>query len=157
MKKKKPTSNNKNDKNEKTDEISNIKEKNDQLENLPEEIQEFVKDAPPAVRRSFTAMLQTRSSQFIGHPLFEKFTPEHIDNFLDYSYKDDENTFRLTSSNRWFYLIYTILFVAFLVFLIIYLLPSNQEMLSEILKILISLAGGFGIGYGWKSYRETKK
>jgi hypothetical protein len=34
------------------------------------------------------------------HPLYSKFSSAHIDKFLDYSHKDDENTYKLQSSNR---------------------------------------------------------
>ncbi len=136
---------------------STKKSKDDEMHEIPDELQNLVNEAPPAVKRSFMAMLQTQSRQVGGHPLYEKFTPEHIDKFLDYCHKGDEYSYKITSSNRWFSLAYTALAIGFLIFLIIYLLPANVDILTEILKILISVAGGFGIGYGWKSSKEKKK
>jgi hypothetical protein len=34
---------------------------------------------------------------------------------------------------------------------------SNQELLTEILKILAIFAGGFGTGFGAKAYIDKKK
>jgi len=98
LNKKKTTDDIQKDKQEPTDKIKKTEEKVNHLDNIPDEIKEFVKDAPPDVRGSFMAMLQTQSRQVGGHPLYEKFTPEHIDKFLDYCHKDDEYTYKLSSS-----------------------------------------------------------
>ena len=46
---------------------------------LPEEIAEALEEMPARIRRSITmAMMQTSIRGSAAHPLFEKFTPEHI-------------------------------------------------------------------------------
>jgi len=72
------------------------------------------------------------------HPLFEKFTEDHVHKYLDYIQKDDDNEFSFRSSNRWFYLLYTILGLSFFSFLVIYLLPKDKALLDEILKLLVA-------------------
>ena len=57
MNKKKTTTDIQKDTKEPTSETKKTKDIDDQLENIPEEIHDFVKDAPPSVRRSFMAML----------------------------------------------------------------------------------------------------
>lgn len=120
------------------------------------EFDDIEKDLPPQVR----AILQMTRTQVRGpspHPLFHKFTSEHVDKFLDYSHQDDVNAYALASSNRWFNLAYVIVFVVFLVFLIIYLAPSHKDLLVDILKIMVAFGGGFGAGYGTKAYLEKRR
>ncbi|MCU0615022.1 MAG: hypothetical protein MUD09_08070 [Desulfobacterales bacterium] len=91
------------------------------------------------------------------HPLFEKFTEDHVHKYLDYIQKDDDNEFSFRSSNRWFYLLYTVLGLCFFSFLVIYLLPKDKGLLDEILKLLVAFAGGLGSGYGIKAFKDKKK
>jgi hypothetical protein len=120
-----------------------------------EEIGEALNELPPQVRRvAMTMMQQTSMRGGVAHPLFDKFTEKHIDKFLDYSQKDDDNAFKLKSTNRWFYLLYTIIGMGFFVFLIIYLLPQEKELLVDILRLVVAFAGGLGSGYGLKSLRK---
>ena len=119
--------------------------------------QQLVESAPPEVRGLLMAMTRTQVRGPIPHPLYDKFTPEHIDKFLDYSHQDDVNAYSFQSSNRWFYLAYAILLVVFLAFLIVFLAPNHKDLLADILKILAIFGGGFGTGFGVKAYLERKK
>ena len=93
-----------------------------------------------------------------SHPLFEKFTEDHVHKYLDYIQRDDDNEHNLRSSNRWFHLVYTIIGIAFFGFLIVYLLPKDKALLNDLIKLLVTFAGGVGSGYGLKSYLlESKK
>jgi hypothetical protein len=92
-----------------------------------------------------------------SHPLFDKFTPEHVTQYLDGMQKDDDNQFKLTSSNRWFFLFYVVLAVTVFCFLVVYLLPRDKALLDQIFKLFITFAGGFGSGYGIKAYKNRKK
>jgi len=119
---------------------------------LPEEVSEALGEMPDNIKRQVTmAMMQMTTRQGSIHPLFDKFTEAHVDKFLDYSQKDDENEYKLKSSNRWFYLIYFLVALAFMVFLIMFLLPNNKELLVDFIKILVGFVGGFGAGYGLKT------
>ena len=121
------------------------------LENLP-------KNMPPEVKRSIRMSMMGAS--FGGppsHPLFDKFTPDHVTQYLDGIQKDDDNLFKLTSSNRWFFLFYVVLIVGVFCFLVVYLLPRDKALLELIFKLFITFAGGFGSGYGLKAYKDRNK
>jgi len=92
-----------------------------------------------------------------SHPIFDKFTPEHVGKFLDYSHDDDVHEYTLARENRWFYLAYVVLAIGFLVFLIVFLTPSHKDLLTDILRLLLAFAGGFGAGFGLKSYLEKRR
>ena len=145
-------------KNDKTDENETQKESEETEKTnieLPEEIAEVLEDMSPKVRREITmAMTQMSTRGGLGHPLFEKFTEKHIDKFLDYSQRDDDNEYKLKSSNRWFYLIYSALGISVFIFLIIYLLPQNKDFLLDIFKLFVAFVGGLGSGFGLKSLRK---
>ncbi len=102
-------------------------------------------------------MIQMASSTRTGHPLLEKLNPQHIDKLLDIYEKDNDNTYRSAASNKWFNLSYVIIFVSVLCFLIVFLVPSNIGLLSDIIKFLLGLVGGFGAGYGFKSRMDARK
>lgn len=91
------------------------------------------------------------------HPLFEKFNDRHIDKFLDGIQRDDDNAHRLQSTNRYFHLLYTALFLAAFVFLVIYLTPSNKDLLIDFMKLVVVFAGGLGSGFGLKSHLDKKR
>lgn len=121
------------------------------LSNLPENM-------PPEVKR--TIRMSMMGASFGGvpsHPLFDKFTPEHVTQYLNGMQKDDDNSFKLISSNRWFFLFYVVLTVVVFCGLIIYLLPRDKAFLDLLFKLIITFAGGFGSGYGIKSIKDRKK
>jgi hypothetical protein len=120
-------------------------------EEADEKLDEFVKSLPPPARAFMMQM--TRFGGAAPHPLFHKFTPEHITKFLDYSHQDDVNLYQLEKSNRWFNLAYFVGIVICILFLVVYLAPSQKDLLVDILKTLAVFAGGFGVGYGTKAYR----
>ncbi|MBI5731134.1 MAG: hypothetical protein HY963_08355 [Ignavibacteriales bacterium] len=127
-------------------------------EKINPQIEEVMKDVPPQVRKELLAIMRTSSSfGRSSHPLFEKFDSEHIHKFLDYNQKDDDNEFKLKSSNRWFYLLYTLCGLGFLSFLIIYLLPMDKPLLYEVLKIIAIFGGGLGSGFGLKTALDKKR
>jgi hypothetical protein len=145
----------KKDKEDENELTKTVKEPEEIDSDLPEEIAEVLEDMSPKVRRSITmAMTQMSTRGSAAHPLFEKFTEEHITKFLDYSQKDDDNEFKYKSSNRWFYFLYSILGVGLFIFLITYLLPQNKELLLDIFKLFVAFIGGLGIGYGLKILRK---
>lgn len=90
------------------------------------------------------------------HPILEKITPEHIDKLLDNLHQDDENMFNYSKSNRLFTAVYVLIALAFFVFLIVFLLPNNKDMLIELLKLGIAFAGGMGSGFGIKAYLDKR-
>ena len=71
--------------------------------------------------------------------------------------KDNEREYSDSKSSRNYTLIYILIFVSLFVFLTIFLVKDNRDLFIEILKVVAIFAGGFGSGYGIKSYRDNKK
>ncbi|MFH2091458.1 MAG: hypothetical protein ABIJ31_03770 [Pseudomonadota bacterium] len=117
------------------------------------EMMEFIEksEPPPHVKEIMLGMMRSSSTSGpMPHPIVSKLNDEHIHKFLDYSQKDDQNAYELTKSNRWFRLIYAILAASVFLFLIVFLLPNNKELLIDLIKILIAFVGGLGAGLGLK-------
>jgi hypothetical protein len=110
----------------------------------------------PDVKRQIQAFMAMFQSQIRmpTNPLFDKFTEAHIDKYLDYVQRDDDNAYELKKSNRWFYLGYFVLALVVLGAAIVYLLPRDKDFLEAVIRILVVLAGGIGAGYGLKSRKE---
>lgn len=111
---------------------------------------------PPDVKRAIEIMRVTSMGGPSPNPLFEKFTYEHVHKYLDYVQRDDDNLFKLRSSSRWFHCFYALLGVSSFLFLVIFLVPIDKVLLSDIIKILVSFAGGLGSGFGLKAYLDKK-
>lgn len=121
------------------------------VKEAPPEVREFLEKAAPEVRRTFMGFMMRTSMGGLPHPLFDKFTSQHVDKFLDINEEESKRSFNFACQGRWFALGAAILGLGFITFLIVYLLPNNKDLLVDILKIVISFAGGFGAGYGYKS------
>ena len=127
---------------------------------LPPEIEEALKTAPPQVRKAITQMGMFSVTGQIHpqiHPLFQKFSSQHIDKLLDYSHQDEQNSYNLERSGRWFHLAYALTILLFLCFLVVFLAKDNVDLLNDILKLLVVFAGGFGSGFGVKTYLGKNK
>ena len=117
---------------------------------------EGLEQMPPEQIRRFLSMTFQQTSRGASHPLLEKFESEHIDKWLDYCQRDDDNAFHLAKSSRWFQFAYVMLAVVVLGALLVYLLPNNQPILVDILKVLVGFVGGLGTGYGLRRTRYGK-
>lgn len=84
------------------------------------------------------------------HPVFDKFEPQHVTQFLT-------NTHKNQSADRWFRLTYTLIGVAVFIMLSLFLLPQWADIYFDILMYAgIFTAGGAG-GYGLKSWRSQRR
>lgn len=91
------------------------------------------------------------------HPIFDKFGPEHVSQFLEISRERDAATRRQLSSDRIFMFSYFAVIVGIFIFLTIFLLPDNEEIFVNIVTgIGFFTAGGLG-GYGWHAYRSGNR
>jgi len=137
-------------------------EKKDLEKSETAEILSSLPDNMPAeMKKQVVSMMMGFNQTTVGrggsrHPLFEKFSDEHVHKYLDYIQRDDDNAHELKSTNRWFHLAYVIICILFFSFLIVYLLPIDKALLNDILKLLFTFAGGVGSGYGIRSYLEKK-
>jgi len=117
----------------------------------------LVDSASPPIRSMMLQMTRMQGGGPFPHPIFDKMTAEHVDKFLDYSHEDEVNEYSLARFNKWFHLGYIVLAALFLGFLIVYLTPTNKDLLTDILRILLAFGGGFGAGFGAKGFLERKR
>jgi hypothetical protein len=89
-------------------------------------------------------------------PLESKINEKHIDKILDIKGKYEDNIFRDTQSARKFHLIYILVAVALFIFLTLFLVSNDKDLFKEIIKLFIIFVGGFGAGYGIKSYKDNR-
>ena len=115
-----------------------------------------IQSMPPEIRQqvqSFMGMIQSQSHS-PKNPIFEKFTEAHIDKYLDYVQRDDDNEYNLRKTNRLYYLAYFVISIMTLGAAIVYLLPKDKDFLESVIQIIVVLAGGIGAGYGLKSNKD---
>lgn len=117
------------------------------FDGLPPEIRDVVR----------TGISMQRFSGSMPNPLLSKITESHIDKILELSDKEDNNSFKDAQSSKRYNLFYFLAFVGLFIFITLYLAKEDKDLFTDILKIVISVAGGFGGGYGYKSYLDSKK
>ena len=113
---------------------------------------------PAEAAATFTALQASfaRSSSSY-HPIFDKFEPEHVTQFLTQVHEQDTGEMRIRTSNRWFRLAYVLTGVAVFIFLTLLLLPNRADLYFEILKSLGIFAAGTAGGYGLKAYQDRNR
>lgn len=110
---------------------------------------------PPRVAQEIVASFARSGPVF--HPIFDKFGPEHVTQFLRQTHEVDIGEQQRRKSNRWFRLTYVLVGVAVFGFLTWFLLPDQSELYLRILEYLgIFAAGGAG-GYGLKAYQDSRR
>ena len=115
-------------------------------------------DDPPQaslIRETFSALIGRSGPAH--HPIFDKFEPEHVTQFLQNVHARDQDNSRLTRSNRWFRLAYVLIFVVVLVGLTAFLLPDQADLYFKVLQGIGIFAAGVAGGYGLKSYQDRSR
>ena len=95
-----------------------------------------------------------RFSGSLPNPILSKLDKEHITKILEQGEKEEENLYKDKQSTKKYNLIYFILILLLIVFLVIYLANENKDLLLEIIKYVVIVAGSFGGGYGYKAYKD---
>lgn len=129
-------------------------------ENSNQEIEEpeILKKLPPEIKKVVEmGFSMQRISGPMQNPLLSKLNENHINRILDIGEKEEENIFKDSQSNKKYNLIYFILGILLFVFLVIFLGKDNKDLFLEILKVGILLIGGFGGGFGYKTFIDKKK
>ncbi len=119
---------------------------------LPPEVVRQLEGQPKEVISSITAVL--RSSFRPPHPVYDKFEREHVSAWLDYNRAGDREEFELKKSARKYHLAYVIIGALVFMFLVWFLMPGHADLITQILQIGVSVGGGFGLGYGYRAFRE---
>lgn len=122
--------------------------------------------APSAEDADGTVVSTTRTMQEIimgtvrsgpaFHPLFDKFEPQHVTQFLKQSFESDAAKHKTLRGDRWFQLAYVILGVGMFGFLTVLLLPSQPDLYFQILQGIGLFGGGLAGGYGIRAYQGRR-
>lgn len=71
--------------------------------------------------------------------------------------KDDERVYKDIGRSRWFTFAYVVMGLIVFLFLTVYFAGSDKELYKEMLKLGIVAAGGFGGGFGLKTYLDRNR
>ena len=93
----------------------------------------------------------------VHHPIFDKFGPEHVTQFLTQTHEQDIGEQRLRRSNRWFRLTYVLAGTIVFVLLTWFLLPDQANLYLRILEYFGVFAAGIAGGYGLKAYQDSRR
>lgn len=106
-----------------------------------------------AMQEMFTGMVRSGPSY---HPIFDKFEPQHVTQFLKDASDDDAAKHKMRRGNRWFRLAYFGIVVVLFIFLTIYLLPDHSDLYFQLLQGVGIFTAGLAGGYGIRSYQEKQ-
>ncbi len=119
---------------------------------------EILNNLPPEVKKVVEmGFSMQRISGPMQNPLMSKINEKHIDKILELAEKEETNTFKDAQSSKRYGVFYFIAILLFIVFLIIFLIDRDKTLLLSILEKAAYILGGFGGGYGLKSYLDNKK
>jgi hypothetical protein len=119
-------------------------------------LEEVINKLPPEVKTQITTLLLHQRIGSQPNPIFNKINEGHIGQLLTSAENDSVRDHELAKSGRWFHLAYALLALLFLVFIIWYLPTIDKDLFKLVITAIVSLAGGFGGGYGYSKYKEKK-
>lgn len=125
-----------------TPEVSIGSEMTNQIEAISPEIR------PEAL--SFMAMFKSQIGSLVN-PIFEKMTPDNINTYLQNMREEVKQDFELKKGSRWYNLVYFIAILGAVIFLVVYLIRIDKDLMLRIIEMLMAFGGGFGAGYGMKA------
>ena len=89
-------------------------------------------------------------------PIFDKFEPEHVAQFLDHSRERERDEARFKRGGRWFRVVYTAIGIGVFFFLTVLLLPEQSDLYYKLLQGLGVFGAGLAGGYGLRTYQERR-
>ena len=135
--------------------ITEVDSGNGENEKSPEAVaEELLNEFPPEQIEKITRVMSMSVSGPMPNPVADKITSEHISKVLENSDKADKRGFEGFKISKKYNLWYSIIGVAFIVFLTLVLKSFGQETFVQGMIIIGSFAAGFAGGYGIKSYKE---
>jgi hypothetical protein len=120
-------------------------------------VSDVLEKLPPDAKRVVEIGMSMQRFGPMPNPLADKLTEGHIDKILDHSSKSDERAFEDAKASRKYALIYVTIFVTLFMSLTVFLVLADKALYEETLKLFIAFIGGFGGGYGVKSYMDRHK
>ena len=144
------------DKSEFSESQDSQKDKENEDTGKLKEIVEDLENLPPQLKMVVESSLVRGVSRPYS-PITEKIDKEIISKVVDSLEKESEREFEDIKASRWFRLGYLILFVGVFIFITVFLVDKDIEIYREILRILAIFGGGFGAGFGLKTYPDKNK
>lgn len=115
---------------------------------IPAEVLEKV---PEPFRGTLQQIIATATYGPQPSPIARQVTPEHIGQALKMGARENELHYKDIKHARWIWLV---VFLA-IVGLIIYLdISGERDLVREVIRTLVLVAGGFGGGYGYSELRK---
>lgn len=127
----------------------------DETKSTPEKA-EIIDNLPPELKKVMEFSMH-RYTGPMPNPLISKITPEHIEKIIDASDKSNERAYVDAKSTRKYALTYVIIGVLFIVFLVLFLVERDKELLNNIIERGVLIIAGFAGGYGFKAYMEKNE
>ncbi|MBM2815442.1 MAG: hypothetical protein HW421_2204 [Ignavibacteria bacterium] len=144
------------DKQESSSKVKTLKEENGEQDK--NEVSESLNELPPEIKKVVElGFSMQKISGSMPNPILSKVNEKHIDRILYLSEKEEDNAFHESKLRKRYNLIYVCLFMIIFIFLTIFLAKDNKDIFLELIKIGVAIVGGFGGGYGFKTYLEYKR
>lgn len=121
---------------------------------MAEEIGDVVNQFPEEMRSAIQIMAGSGPAY---PPFMKNIDGEHLHKIFDLADKEMSFVFKDRSMNRYLIFGVFLVIVALLVFLTVYLVEDHPEIFADILKLGVIFMGGFGSGWGFFSYRASRK
>ena len=90
------------------------------------------------------------------HPIFDKFQPQHVTQFLKDLAERDKAKHKMLMGNRWFRLAYVAIAIIVFILMTAWLLPEQSDLYFQFLQGVGLFVSGLAGGYGIRSYQEKR-
>jgi hypothetical protein len=148
----------KKDDHERRDEVQENLSDDNQTQNQEQLAAEEIENLPPDLRRVVEmGFSMQRVVGSMPNPLLSKITESHISKILELSEKEDDHSFKDTQSSKRYTAFYFLIGVLLFVFLVVFLVERDSNLLLPIIEKIIFVFAGFAGGYGYKAYLENKQ
>lgn len=118
---------------------------------------EVLDSLPPEFKKAVEMSISMqRFSGSLPNPLLSKITEKHIDKILDLSEKEDVNAFKDAQISRRYGAFYFLVILSLFVFLVVFLIDKDTDLLKMIIEKVIFVIAGFAGGYGYKAWIDYK-
>lgn len=134
-----------------------------------EQIDEIINKAPPELKgvlqqifavgfssNTQTSQLISPSSRFLEN-LSNKMESSHIEKIIDNADIADKREFNFNILLQIRNVLFLISGIGVFIWITLFLAKENVSLYQEIIKSLLTFLGGFGLGFGVKSYKKQKK
>ena len=122
---------------------------------VPDEILEKLPRQQRAELLQFVASMTSTSMMPAANPLVSKFNSQHIDSLIGLQGQESTLEYKDRRESRY---VLSVLLVIFLVvavgFGVFLALQDEKDLLQNLVQVAVSFAGGFGLGTGFRAWRN---